>query len=370
MDYTWQSSKTTSHKFELLNVQYINNRNEENYFNVYKSELNKLTSISDDIPANNELNVIPVPEDRIAEFYILDDPNDPNSRFDKDGNPRLIAQNYIDYVLFSGQGFENSQPEEFAFVQNIEQQREILIEDVLVPVISYGINYNNRENFRDNNFSTFSARLNSSGTITSAFTRRTNENDRKELFGLPVAQYIKAEVEHKKYWAFNQNSTLVFRNFIGVAVPFGNSDAIPFSRSYRAGGSNDIRAWRTFDLGPGSELSTLEFNVGNFKFTSNLEYRFKLVNNFNAAFFIDAGNIWDISNSPVSSSEAKFTGLNSIKDIAIGSGVGARYDFSFLIFRFDIGFKTYEPYLPDSNKWFKNYNFNKAIYNIGINYPF
>ncbi len=354
IDYTWQSSKTTSHKFELLNVQYINNRNEENYFNVYRSELSKLNQVAFDNPPNNELNTIP--PDPVLE---LGDEIDVQE-----------ASTYINYVLFSGQGFENSQPEEFAFVQNIEQQREILIEDVLVPVISYGITYNNRESFRDNSFSTFSGRLISSGTITAAFINKTNENDRKVLFGLPVAQYLKTELEHKKYWSFNQNSTLVLRNFIGVAIPFGNSDAIPFSRSYRAGGSNDIRAWRTFDLGPGSELSTLEFNVGNLKFTSNLEYRFKLINSLNAALFVDAGNIWDISDSPVSSSEAKFTGFNSIKDIAIGSGFGARYDFSFLIFRFDIGFKTYEPYLQSSTKWFKNYNFNKAIYNIGINYPF
>ena len=360
IDYTWQSSTKTSHKFELLNIQYINNRNEGRYFDVYRSEFNKLTSISDDDPPNNELNTIPVPDDRRDEFYTTDN----------EGNETLIPQNYIDYVLDPVNGFANTQPEEFAFVNNIEQQRKILVEDVLVPVISYGITYNNRENFRDNNFSTFTGRLISSGTITTAFVNETNENDRKVLFGLPVAQYLKTELEHKKYWAFNENSTLVLRNFIGMAIPFGNSDAIPFSRSYRAGGSNDIRAWRTFDLGPGSELSTLEFNVGNLKLTSNLEYRFKLINSLNAALFVDAGNIWDITDSSVSSSEAKFTGLNSIKDIAVGSGFGARYDFSFLIFRFDIGFKTYEPYLQSSNKWFKNYNFSKAIYNIGINYPF
>ncbi len=370
IEYTWQSSKNLSHTFELLNIQYINNRNEQNYFNVYRSEFNKLTSISDDIPSNNELNVIPVPADRITEFYELDDPGDADTRFDENGNPRLFARAYIDYILDPINGFVNTRPLEYAFINNVNEQRKILVEDVLVPVISYGVNYNNRENFRDNSFSTFSGRFISSGGITTTLINKTNDDGRKILFGLPVAQYIKTELEHKKYWAFNENSTLVLRNFLGIAVPYGNSDAIPFSRSYRAGGSNDIRAWRTFDLGPGSEASTLEFNVGNFKFTSNLEYRFKLVNSLNAALFIDAGNIWDISNSPVTSSEAKFTGFNSVKDIAIGSGFGARYDFSFLIFRFDVGFKTYEPYLPEANKWFKNYNFNRAVYNIGINYPF
>ena len=100
----------------------------------------------------------------------------------------------------------------------------------------------------------------SSGSLTSAFLKKPSDGDKKELFGLPVAQYLKTEFEYKKYWGINQNSSLVFRQFVGVAIPFGNSDDIPFSRSYRAGGSNDIRAWRTFELGPGSELSTLEFN--------------------------------------------------------------------------------------------------------------
>ena len=87
------------------------------------------------------------------------------------------------------------------------------------------------------------------------------------------------------------------------------------------------------------------------------------------ALFIDAGNIWDISDSSFAEDGTRFTGLSSLKDIAIGSGFGARLDFNFLILRFDVGFKTYEPYLS-GNKWFKNYNFSNAVYNIGINYPF
>ena len=109
--------------------------------------------------------------------------------------------------------------------------------------------------------------------------------------------------------------------------------------------------------------------TGSLKLTSNLEYRFKVLNSLNGALFIDAGNIWDITRSPLTSSEAKFNSFNSIKGMAIGSGFGARYDFGFLIFRLDAGFKTYEPYNLD-NKWFQNYNFSRAVYNIGINYPF
>ena len=100
-----------------------------------------------------------------------------------------------------------------------------------------------------------------------------------------------------------------------------------------------------------------------------MEYRFDLIGSLKGAFFIDAGNIWDISGAQFVDEDAKFSGVSAFKEIAIGSGLGIRYDLSFFVLRLDAGFKTYEPYLKD-RKWFKNYNFASAVYNIGINYPF
>ncbi len=349
IDYTWKNSKTTRHKFELLNVQYIKNLRVDKYFTIYHSEARKL----DDIAFGSDYNnIIPF---EISEL---------------DENRNLIYDKYLKRILNTINDFETTHPEEFLQAQKINERKGILTEDFLVPVLSYTYNFNSRENFKDNNFSTFMGRIISSGSLTTLLIKKPNDGSKKELFGLNVAQYIKPEIEFKKYWGINTSSSLVYRTFIGVAIPFGNSDDIPFSRSYRAGGSNDIRAWNTFKLGPGSENSSLEFNTGTLKITSNLEYRFKVLNSLHSALFIDAGNIWDITNSKNSTSEGKFKGLSSIKEIAIGSGIGIRYDFSFLVFRFDTGFKTYEPYLQSSNKWFKNYNFNNAVYNIGINYPF
>jgi len=362
IDYTWRSKSTTNHKFELLNVQYINNQRTENYFNIFNSEFNKLDSIYKGVEFNN---IVPLDENGES---ILDQNGNPI--IDVDENEILNPTAYIEFVLDAENDFENKNPEEFQIASNVGERREILIEDVLVPVISYTFNYNNRENFNDNSFSTFTGRIISSGSVTSAFVKKPADGSKKRLFGLPVAQYLKTEVEYKKYWSVNSNTSLVYRGFIGAAIPFGNSEDIPFSRSYRAGGSNDIRAWRTFKLGPGSEENSLEFNTGSLKLTTNLEYRFKVFNSVYSAFFIDAGNIWDITNSTVISSKGKFNGLSSLKDIAVGSGFGIRYDFNFLVFRFDTGFKTYEPYLSSSNKWFQNFNFGNAVFNIGINYPF
>lgn len=339
LDYTWRSSKKISHNLELLNVQFIRNFKTNNYFNIYNSEYNKLNVVS--------------------QIY----------------NGTSLAQNDADILNFintvlADNTFKTSNLQDYLNVQNVNSRRSILIEDVLVPTIGYTFTYQNKEDSNDGNFSFFRANIVSSGLLSTALTKVKIPKTSKELFKLPIAQFIKTQVEYKKYWEIDLKNTLVFRSFAGLALAYGNSTAIPFSRSYFAGGSNELRAWRAYELGPGNTQSNLEFNVGNFKLVSNIEYRFKIINSFNGTLFIDAGNIWNVSTSAFIDPNSKFKGFSSLKDIAVGSGFGLRYDFNFLVFRLDMGFKTYEPYLPQSKKWFTNYNFSHAVYNIGINYPF
>ena len=86
-------------------------------------------------------------------------------------------------------------------------------------------------------------------------------------------------------------------------------------------------------------------------------------------FFVDIVNIWNVLDV-VEEEAATFTSLSDLQDIAVGSGFGLRYDFDFFVLRFDVGFKTYDPSRPIGNRWFKDYNFANAVYNVGINYPF
>lgn len=347
IDYSWSSTTRKKHVFELLNAQYIRNLNIDSYFNIYRSEYNSLTSIADIISQSNTI---------------------PADNFDSDGN--LIANNFINYITDSSNGFQDSNPTEFNAVQNIYKRRNIITENVLIPVISYQFTYNSSENYKDANFSFFRARLASSGALTSALSKQTSEGNKKELLGIPIAQYFKTDIEYKKFWGTSNDNVFAFRSLLGVAIPYGNSDELPFSRSYFIGGANDLRAWKIYDLGPGSIKNGLEYNVGSLKFLTSLEYRFKIINSVKGALFADAGNIWDISKSNLIESQGKFNGLKSLSDIAIGTGFGLRYDFNFLVLRLDVGFKTYEPYLTGNQKWFSNYNFGNAVYNIGINYPF
>jgi len=340
MAYSWKSSKNVGHRIDFLNLQYIKNQNIDNYFFIYDSEYQKLNDVAEDVFGQ------PLP----------------------DNNDDIL--NFMDFFLDPVNGYEDSHPDDYDTVSDVNERRDILIEDSMVPVISYSLVYNTRENINDNNFSYFTARLVSAGTFTNTIFKNENEEGQRVIFDVPIAQYIKTEFEYKKYWELRKDNILVFRTFIGAAIPYGNSTNVPFSRSYSAGGSNEIRAWRTFDLGPGAELNNLEYKVATFKLVTNLEYRFRLSDKINSALFIDAGNIWDITDSNLVTEEGKFKSFSDFKNTAIGSGFGLRYDFGFLVFRFDIGFKTYEPYLLRDNKWFVNYNFGNAVYNIGINYPF
>ena len=100
-----------------------------------------------------------------------------------------------------------------------------------------------------------------------------------------------------------------------------------------------------------------------------MEYRFPIVGDIKGAFFADVGNIWNVFDN-VEDENATFNGFNSLQDVALGTGFGLRYDFTYFVIRLDTGFKTHDPALRGSERWFGNFNFKEAVLNIGINYPF
>jgi len=125
-----------------------------------------------------------------------------------------------------------------------------------------------------------------------------------------------------------------------------------------------------YDLGPGSSSGRNEFNEANFKLAFNAEYRFKLIGDFEGALFSDVGNIWNVFDSFEDEQDVSFSGLQDFEELAVAAGVGLRYDFSFFIIRLDIGVKIHNPALEKNNRWFTDTRFDKAVFNIGINYPF
>ena len=338
-DYKWQFNQKKTMQLEVLNTQYVKNLNIGSFFNIYNSEFDNLNAVAK-IYYNDENRILGLPSEAISFMNTVADNRD----------------------------FQSSNSEAYNAATNILNRYNIITSDFLIPTIAYSYTYNSQSDFKDSNFSFFKIRVANSGNVLGLLTNNINANNKKTFLNIPLAQYFKTDIEYKKFWDFDNNAVFGFRTFLGAIITYDNSD-IPFTKSYFAGGSNDIRAWQTYELGPGSRNSGLEFNIGSFKFLTSAEYRFDVISKLKGAIFIDAGNIWDISGSGFVEDNAKFNSLASLKNIAIGSGFGARLDFNFLILRLDIGFKTYEPYL-NTRKWFKNYNFSNAVYNIGINYPF
>ncbi|NAS29583.1 BamA/TamA family outer membrane protein [Flavobacteriaceae bacterium R38] len=344
LSYSWAPNAFKRNTFELINVEFIRNLNVQNFFNVYDNTFNRLNNIA-----------------RAVDFPAGDDLNIPNE-----------ADQFIDDVLNNrvpdiAQGSDN-----FEEVRSISELRDRLTANNLIFASSFTHTRNNRQGFDDNNFSQFRVKLEAAGNLLSALSRVVNfnedENGNNLVFGVQYSQYLKTEFDYIKYWDLG-NEVLAFRSFFGFAYPFGNSSNIPFSQSYFGGGSNDNRAYEVYALGPGTTDNINDFNEANLKIAFNLEYRFNLFGGFKGAFFADAGNIWNALDD-VENPDATFDGLRSLGELALGTGFGLRYDFSFLVLRFDTGFKTHNPSNEPGRRWFREFNFSNAVYNIGINYPF
>jgi outer membrane protein assembly factor BamA len=239
--------------------------------------------------------------------------------------------------------------------------------------------YTNQNLQKSKDFIYFKFNAESAGNILySAFKvgGASKTNGVYELFNTSFAQYLRGDVDFRHYNIINAGNSLVYRLFAGAGLPYKNSTALPFEKKYFSGGANSIRAWQVRDLGPGSykELThaTYSNQTADIKLEANIEYRFKLFWVLEGALFVDAGNIWAINRSD-DRAGALFMWDKFYKDIAVGSGFGTRFDFSFFIFRFDLGIKTRDPVYPAGQKWvFGNRNLSRGdfVLNLGIGYPF
>lgn len=347
MTYNWTPKRYRSARLDLFNVQYVNNVNIGNYFNVYKSSYDVLNEIAQNYP---------VP----AEYL-----NNEGDLTIAEGG----ANNFINDVESNAIPVSD---EDFKTVTNIEERRERLTENNLIFASSFSYSKTTKTDLQDDTFHVFRAKVESAGNALSLLASISEELETQgrnnTILGVAYSQYIKTEAEFIKHFDLGVKKVLALRAFGGIAIPYGNSNSVPFSRSYFAGGSNDNRAWQSYSLGPGRAKTINDFNEANMKLAFSAEYRFNVFGAFNSALFVDAGNIWNVLDN-TTDHKRTFDDIQSLGDLAIGSGFGLRYDFNFFVVRLDIGFKTYNP-ADENQRWFRDYNFAHSVLNIGINYPF
>ncbi len=356
LNYNWTPKERVFASMDLFNIQYVRNVNPQNYFNVYNSSYDRLNDI-----ANTYVNSIN------PEYFV----ENTNPTQDK----RLIIESGTNgFINDVTDGFIPVTAEDKRNVRSIEERKKRLTENNLIAATNFTYTTSNQESNTDENFFVFKTKVETAGNTLTLLSELTDKGQRsssgnKTILDVEYSQYVKGELDFIKHFDLRRGKVLAMRAFFGLALPYGNSNSIPFTRSYFAGGSNDNRAWQSYSLGPGRSGGLNDFNEANLKMAYSAELRFNLFGQLNGAIFGDVGNIWNVFDSQ-EDPDYTFNGLSSFRDLAVGSGFGFRYDFNFFVVRLDLGFKTYDPGRPVNDRWFKEYNFANTVYNVGINYPF
>ena len=246
--------------------------------------------------------------------------------------------------------------------------------NVFIPKIEYTYTYDRDLTPRDH--ITFTANFAEAGNIASGIWALCGAKGTKQMLGTPFSQFVK--VQGQVVWTRQMTplTELATRVFLGAAHAYGNSEEVPYREQFYVGGSNSVRAFAVRTLGPGSyhpdlrDLSTYYDQTGTFKFEANAEYRFPILGYFKGAVFLDAGNIWLLENDEYRPG-GQLKMKNFFKELALGTGLGLRFDMTMLVVRADLGIGIHAPYDTGRNGYYNIPKFKDGLaFHIAIGYPF
>ena len=281
--------------------------------------------------------------------------------------------------------FMNSHTDAFDSLVRINPYLAVTMQDYFIPEMRYTYTYTSPVELL--NPIRWETTLSESGNVVSLFYLLAghdwNEKDKK-LFKNPYSQFLKLETDFTKTWRLNSSSNLVGHINAGYIWTYGNSDWVPNSEMFYVGGANSIRAFSVRGVGPGAVRSFGQhafdyiFRNGSIKFVSNLEYRCQLFGNLHGALFLDAGNVWtppgdhyDDPDMEETFSPGNFRLKNFFRELALGTGIGIRYDLDFLIIRLDWGIGLHLPYETSRSGYFNVDSFSRnQTLHFAIGYPF
>lgn len=269
-------------------------------------------------------------------------------------------------------------------------------------VIGTGLSYKstNPSKSHPNHIKTFEANLEESGLMFGLLKTKASTPQQGNLFDKYLKEFIKADLEYT-YTMNHPKSAIAFRAFAGVGIPIAKTDTtLPFFKQYFGGGPNSMRGWPVRGIGVGGQslspyINNALFNdrTGDIQFEGNAEYRFNvapLFSNaifFKMALFTDVGNIWNFKNTSGNAYDTtQFSFSNFYKQLGVSSGVGFRFDFSYFLIRFDVGFRFKRPDVLENNGWQlpevslphlfgtsdanRRWRYENMNATIGIDYPF
>ena len=251
--------------------------------------------------------------------------------------------------------------------------------DHFIMSMGFSIQFNNQLQKSVKNKTFYKIAVETAGNILYGINNiagsEKNEKGQYEIGNIPYSQYVKGEFNYSYNQEFDERNHLVYHIGVGLAYPYGNGSMVPFEKRFFGGGANGVRGWSVRTLGPGNysseNLNDFVKQSGDVKLLMNIEYRTKLIWKLEAAAFIDGGNIWTIKEYE-SQPNGVFRFDRFYKQIALGYGLGLRFDFSYFLIRFDVGAKAYNPARVGSEKWrFHGMNWkDDCAFHFAIGYPF
>ena len=196
-----------------------------------------------------------------------------------------------------------------------------------------------------------------------------------KALGIRYSQYVKADADYAFTHYFDRRQSIAFHIGAGIAIPYGNSDVLPFEKRFYSGGANSVRGWGVRTLGPGSynskdSLSNFIYQCGDIRFDVNLEYRAKLFWVVELGLFLDAGNIWTIKDYE-DQPGGVFKFNKFYEQIAAAYGAGIRLDFKYFLIRVDMGMKAHSPASGQEHWPLFHPKFKRdSEFHFSVGYPF
>ena len=251
--------------------------------------------------------------------------------------------------------------------------------DQFIPLMSYSYTYDKVIDRNNTMVWTFNV-MEAGNVFSGIWGLAGKKNGEKKMFGTPFSQFVKAQSQIvyscKLFHGVHSKQWMVFRVFAGAAHAYGNSTQVPYSEQFYIGGANSLRAFGVRAVGPGSYRpgdkvkNGFYDQTGTFKFEFNAEYRFPLMGYLHGALFLDTGNIWLLEKDPSRPGGALSEG-NFFKNLAVGTGVGLRFDMEMLVIRGDLGIGIHAPYETGKKGYYNMTSFkNSLAFHIAIGYPF
>ena len=274
----------------------------------------------------------------------------------------------------------------FDSLQNANPALYVSLRNQFIPALEYTYTYDNGSLRSVRNPIWWQTTITAAGNLTSCIYKLTGKpfsEQKKELLGVPFAQFFKINSELRYRFRIDKNQLIASRIAAGTIWSYGNATTAPYTEQFYAGGANSVRAFTSRTIGPGGyhpdKGNRYAFinQVGDIRLEGNLEYRFRLIGDLHGAMFLDAGNVWLMREDPQEEAQQqkREDGKFKLKDfpnqIALGTGLGLRYDMDFLVFRIDCGMGLHAPYDTGKSGYYNIPSFKDGLtFHFAIGYPF